>query len=64
MANKVKRCSVQWAAQFFVAAELTRKGYIISFTLGNTSETDLHVSNIDLSTQFRVDVKGHSKKNF
>jgi hypothetical protein len=59
-----KRYSVQWAAQFFVAAELTRKGYTISFTLGNAPETDLHVSNIDSSIQFRVDVKGHSTKNF
>ncbi len=64
MMSNVKRYSVQWAAQFFVAAELTRKGYIISFTLGNAPETDLHVSNIDSSIQFRVDVKGHSKKNF
>ena len=43
MEKTLKRYCVQWAAQFFVAAELTRRGYIVSFTLGNAPETDLHV---------------------
>ena len=62
--TSLNRYGVQWGAQFFVAAELTRRGYVISFTLGNAPETDLHVSNIDSSIQFRVDVKGHSRENF
>lgn len=64
MVEKSNRYRVQWAAQFFAAAELTRKGYTVSFTLGNAPETDLHVSNPKTGKQFRVDVKGHGTKNF
>ena len=31
----------QWSGQFFVAAELTRRGYRVSFTLGTVPSTDL-----------------------
>ena len=64
MVGIANRYRVQWAAQFFVAAELTRKEYIISSTLGNAPETDLHVSSPKTGNQFRVDVKGHGGKNF
>jgi len=64
MVGLANRYRVQWAAQFFVAAELTRKGHIVSFTLGNAPETDLHVSNLETGRQFRVDVKGHGGRNF
>ena len=64
MVGIANRYRVQWAAQFFVAAELTRKDHIVSFTLGNAPETDLHVSNPETGKQFRVDVKGHGGKNF
>jgi hypothetical protein len=48
----------QWAAQFLVAAELVRLGYVVSFTMGNTTPmADLMVGRQN-GTQFWVDVKG------
>jgi hypothetical protein len=57
------RYHTQWAAQFYVAAELTRRGYLIALTLGNAKATDLLVSS-DSGKHFRVEVKGQSKRNF
>ena len=31
----------EWAAQFFAAAELSRRGYTVTLTLGNARATDL-----------------------
>jgi len=59
----MSRYATQWAAQFYTAAELTRRGYMIAFTLGNAPETDLLVATPN-QNHFRVDVKGHSKRNF
>jgi hypothetical protein len=53
----------QWAAQFFAAGELTRRGYLVSLTLGNAPTSDLLVKGQD-GALFTVDVKGQSKKNF
>jgi len=50
--------STQWAAQFLVAAELERKGYVVTFTMGHaTPVADLMVGNSE-GGQFWVDVKG------
>jgi len=58
-----KNYQTQWAAQFYVAAELTRRGYLATFTLGNAPEVDLLcVSPSD--EHFNIDVKGLSSKNF
>ena len=54
--------STQWVAQFYVAAELTKKGYIVAFTLGNAPSTDILVST-PTENNFRVEVKGHSTRN-
>ena len=57
------RYQTQWAAQFFAAAELTRRGYLVSLTFGNAKFTDLMVETPSKHL-FSVDVKGQSGKNF
>jgi hypothetical protein len=63
MSTQTKKYQTQWASQFYVAAELTRRGYLVSLTFGNTSETDLLVY-CPSRGQFTVDVKGQSTRNF
>jgi hypothetical protein len=46
----------QWAGQFYSAAELVRRGYLVSFTLGNAPGTDLHVTS-PKGVSFRVECK-------
>ncbi len=54
----------QWAAQFAVASELCKRGYEVSFTMGNhTPLADLMVVSPNLKQMFLVDVKGLYKKN-
>jgi hypothetical protein len=54
----------QWAAQFAVASELCKRGYEVSFTLGNnTPLADLMVISPNAS-MFLVDVKGLAAKNY
>ena len=53
----------QWAGQFYVAAELTRRGYCVAFTLGNAKRTDLIVTS-PKNKCFRVEVKTQQTKNF
>lgn len=58
----LKRYATQWAGQFYVAAELTRKGYIVTFTLGNVPTTDLLVKSPEGKT-FGVEVKSAKTKS-
>jgi len=60
---KGARYRTQWATQFFAAAELTRRGYLVSLTFGDATGTDLLVRSPN-GKQFTVDVKGQSTKNF
>lgn len=53
----------QWAGQFYVAAELSRRGYYATFTLGNAPRKDLLVDSPAGKT-FRVEVKALRTKNF
>jgi len=57
------RYRTQWTAQFYAAAELTRRGYLVSLTFGNAPRFDLIVVSPN-GTPFTVDVKGQSTKNF
>lgn len=57
------RYHTQWAGQFYVAAELTRRGYSVTLTLGNARRTDLVVISPN-GTMFKVEVKALSNKNF
>ena len=53
----------QWAAQFAVASELCKRGYLVALTLGNHPSVDLMVKSPE-GRQFEIDVKGLYKKNF
>jgi hypothetical protein len=45
------------AGEYFVAGELSRRGYIASITLRNTKGIDILVSNSDATAQIGVQVK-------
>jgi hypothetical protein len=54
----------QWAAQFAVASELCKRGYEVSFTMGNaTPVADLMVVSPIKREMFLVDVKGLYRTN-
>lgn len=58
-----KRHHTQWGSQFLVSAELERRGYTVSFTMGhNTPIADLMVA-APTGAQFAVDVKGQAGKS-
>jgi len=63
MVGQLKRYRTQWAAQFYVAAELTRRGYLVSLTLGNAPVADLLVVS-PRGKHFMIDVKGQATRNF
>jgi len=63
MSKQALKYRTQWSSQFFVAAELTRRGYLVSLTLGNAPTSDLLVQSPN-GNQFTVDVKGQSNKSF
>ena len=58
LTRAAKILRTQWATQFLAAAELVRRDYTVSFTLGyNTPVADLMVGTPS-GDQFWVDVKG------
>ena len=57
------RTTTQWTAQFLAAAELCRRGYVVTFTMGNcTPDYDLVVVSQEGKT-LCVDVKGLSSNS-
>ncbi len=52
----------QWAGQFYVAAELTRRDCIVTFTLGNAPVTDLLVKAPN-DKAFSIEVKSATTKS-
>ncbi len=64
--TKEKRSShrTQWAAQFAVASELCKRGYEVSFTMGNTTPlADLMLVSPKTKAMFLIDVKGLYRPN-
>jgi hypothetical protein len=54
----------QWSAQFAVASELCKRGYEVSFTMGNkTPLADLMVVSPIDKQMFLIDVKGLYRQN-
>lgn len=47
------------AGEYFVAAELSRRGYVASLTLRNTKGIDILVSNPDATRSVGIQVKCH-----
>jgi len=58
----ITRHHTQWAAQFYAAAELSRRGYLVSLTLGHAPETDLLVRS-PKGAFLSVEVKGQQGKS-
>lgn len=57
-----KNNSIGIAGEFFVAAELTRRGYVASLTSKNTKAIDILASNKDGSKSVAVQVKTSNNK--
>jgi hypothetical protein len=49
------------AGEYFVAAELSRRGYTASITLRNTHGVDILVSNADATVSVAIQVKTHQR---
>jgi hypothetical protein len=54
--------STNLAAEFFVASQLNRFGYIVTVTFGNTKEVDLLVAHPD-GRKISIDTKGLKNKS-
>ena len=55
--NKLSKGLSGVAGEFFVAAELSRLGYIASITLRNTRGIDILASNVAATRQVAIQVK-------
>jgi len=53
----------QWAGQFGVAHEMTRRGYLVTFTMGNAPAADL-LCKSPHGVEFSVQVKSLKAKNY
>jgi len=63
MPSQTQKYQTQWTAQFYAAAELTRRGCQVALTLGNAPQADLLVIS-PKGVSYRVDVKGQRAHNF
>ncbi|WMI70072.1 hypothetical protein [Mangrovimonas sp. YM274] len=54
---KINKQLVGVAGEYFVAAELSRRGYLAAITLRNSDGVDILTSNIDGSKSFAIQVK-------
>lgn len=63
MSKQDKKYRTQWATQFYAAAELIRRGYLVALTYGNAQSTDILASSPS-GHSFRVEVKGLSSENW
>ena len=62
MSKNKKHARTQWAGQFATALELTRRNYLVTFTLGNEPTTDLMCESPTERRLFKVQVKSLSSK--
>ncbi len=58
--NKLSKNITGISSEFFVAAELSRRGYIVTLTFGNTKAIDLLV--VKDNTTVAIQVKGIQRK--
>jgi len=61
--RRSQRYFTQWAAQYYVAAELIRRGYLVSITLGNAPTVDIFAESHS-GKAFMIDVKGLRSPNW
>ncbi len=62
--QKTRNYLTQWAGQYAAAAELTRRGYLVAFTLGNAPVFDLLCQPTSGGAAFGVQVKSLSSKGY
>ena len=53
----------QWAAQFAIAAELSRRGYTVALTLGSAKTLDI-ICTAPSGSPFKVEAKGTTNPEF
>lgn len=63
MASNKDKYKTQWSGQFYVAAELVKRGYFVGFTMGNADETDI-IAKSPENVHFSIEVKSMKKSNF
>jgi hypothetical protein len=56
------RIHTQWAGQFYTAAELSRREYVVTFTFGNTPKMDL-LAKSPSGTPFKIECKSQQTRN-
>lgn len=61
--NKLESTLVGVAGEYFVAAELSLRGYLASITLRNSRGIDIIASNADASRKVSIQVKASSGRN-
>lgn len=59
MASRISGTLSGIAGEYFVAAELTRRGYVASLTLRNTRGIDILASNLDATRSVGIQVKAN-----
>lgn len=57
------RHQTQWTGQFGAACELTRRGYLVTLTMGNAPAADLLCKSPN-GTCFSLQIKSNSSKNY
>ena len=57
--TKRNRVLTDVTGEYYVAAELSRRGYLASITLRNTKGVDVLCSNADASKSVGIQVKSH-----
>ena len=63
MASRISSALSGIAGEYFVAAELTRRGYIASLTLRNTRGIDILASNLNATRSVGIQVKAAQGRN-
>jgi hypothetical protein len=63
MKRQGKKYHTQWAGQFGTAHELTRRGYLVTFTAGNAPAVDLLCQSPE-GESFSVEVKSLTSKTY
>lgn len=62
MRENRSKTNTQWAGHFYTAAELARREYIVTFTLGNVPKTDLLAASPS-GKSFRIECKSQKASN-
>ncbi|MCR9289057.1 MAG: PD-(D/E)XK motif protein [Bacteroidetes bacterium] len=59
---KLDKTQIGLAGEYYVLAQLTARGFIATLTLGNTKGIDILVTNQEINSLFKVEVKTTTSK--